>query len=218
MLLTTLRLEESRCIQIGIANELVKSPVKTIRAACRCHVDRRARRPTVLRALVVRHHVELRHRIRRDGDDLVVESLVALAVGVVVHAVEQIVVEHAALAVDVVRALAHQAADRAGRRRRGRLARTGHQRQQIGEVAAHQRQRLGLVAGNRLSALAGLRFHLQSHVAHFDVVALAWPTFSVKSMRARPPTAIEIFVASTGANPCASARMLYVPTRNDGTL
>jgi len=46
----------------------------------------------------------LRHRVRRDGDDLVVEALVAFAVGVVVHAVQQVVVEHAALAVDVVRA------------------------------------------------------------------------------------------------------------------
>jgi len=45
----------------------------------------------------------LRDGVRWGLNDLVVEALVALAVGIVVHAVEQEIVEHAAKAVDVVR-------------------------------------------------------------------------------------------------------------------
>jgi hypothetical protein len=95
-----------------------------------------------------------------DGDDLVVEALVAFTVGVVVHAVQQVVVEHAALTVDVIRALADETADGTGGGGSRRLTGTGDQPEQIREVAADQRQRFGLIVGDVLAALAGLCFEL----------------------------------------------------------
>ena len=102
-------LEEAGRVQVGVADELVQRRVEVVGAAQRGHVDGGAGGAAVLGALVVGDHLELRDGVGRDGDDLVVEALVALAVSVVVDAVEQEVVEHAALAVDVVRARAHQA-------------------------------------------------------------------------------------------------------------
>ena len=115
MLLTSVGLKKPAAFRSVLRRNSYSVRVEAVGAAARSHVDGCAGRPAVLGALVIGHHVELRDGVGRDGDDLVVEALVALAVGVVVHAVEQEVVEHAALAVDVVRALAHQAADRAGR-------------------------------------------------------------------------------------------------------
>ena len=137
-------------------------------AATRSHVDGCAGRPAILGALIIGHYVEVCDGVGRDGDDLVVESLVALAVGVVVHAVEQEVIKHAALPVYVVRSLAHQAADRARRCLCRRLARTGDQGEKVGEVAAYQRQRLCLIARDGLAALAGSCFDLQRDIAHLD--------------------------------------------------
>ncbi len=82
--------------------------MEAVGSALRGDVDGGAGGAAVLGALVVGDDLELRDGVGRDGDDLVVESLVALAVGVVVEAVEQEVVEHAALAVDVVSAGADQ--------------------------------------------------------------------------------------------------------------
>lgn len=49
-----------------------------------------------------------------------------------------------------------------------RLARTGDQREQVGEVAAYQRQRLCLIARDGLAVLAGSCFDLQGDIAHLD--------------------------------------------------
>ena len=65
-------------------------------------------RAAVLGAHVVGDDLELGHRVRRRLHHLVREALVAGAVGVVVDAVEQVVVEGAAQAVDVERALARR--------------------------------------------------------------------------------------------------------------
>src|ERR1019366_1442538 len=98
------RLEEAWCIQRSVAEELVQSRVEFAGTAVRCNVDGRARRAAVLCRLVIRYDLKLRYGVRRNGNQLIVKALVALAVGVIVEAVEQEVVEHAALAVDVVRA------------------------------------------------------------------------------------------------------------------
>ena len=99
--------------------------MEAIGSALRGYVDRGAGGAAVLGAFVVGDDLELGDGVGRDGDDLVVEALVALAIGVVVHAVEQEVVEHAALAVDVVCARADQRADGTGGGGGGGLARTG---------------------------------------------------------------------------------------------
>ena len=139
-------LEEAGGVEVGVADELVDRGVELVGSACGGDVDGGAGGAAVLRALVVGDDLELRDGVGRNGDDLVVEALVALAVGVVVHAVEQEVVEHAALAVDVVGAGAHEAVDGAGGRGRGGLADAGDQAEQVGVVAADERKRGALIS------------------------------------------------------------------------
>jgi hypothetical protein len=184
------RVNVAESIQIGVAIELIQRGVEAFGAAARGHVDGGAGGAPVLRALVVGHHLELRDRVRRRLDNLVVEALVALAVGVVVHAVEQVVVEHAALAVHVVASRAHQAGHGGGGGRSWRLARARHQGQQVGVVAAHQRQRFGLIFRDSLAALAGLGLNCSATSLTSTVVASAWPTFSVRSIFCRTATEI----------------------------
>ena len=85
-----------------------------IGSALRGYVDSGAGRAAKLSALVIGDHLELGHGVGWDGDNLVVEALVALAVSVVVETVEQEIVEHAAFAVDVIGAGANQRADGSG--------------------------------------------------------------------------------------------------------
>ena len=162
------RLEEAGGVEVGVADELVDRGVEVVGAAVRCDVDGGAGGAAILRALVVGYDLELRDGVGRNGDDLVVEALVALAIGVVVQAVEQEVVEHAALAVDVIRSGADQTVDGAGRGGGRRLARSGHQAQQVGVVAGDQRKRLALIIGDGLAAFAGLRLKLQGDIGDFD--------------------------------------------------
>jgi len=75
--------------------------VELVGTALACHVDGGAGRAAVLGALVVGDHLKLSNGVGRGLNDLVVETLIALAVGIVVHAVDHVVVEHAALAVHV---------------------------------------------------------------------------------------------------------------------
>ena len=162
-------LKEAGRVQIGVAEELIERGMEFVAARFRCDVDGRARTAPVLRALVVGDHAELRNRVRRDRDDLIVEALVRLAVGVVVHAVQQEIIEDRTLAVDVVRALADQAVDVAGSGGlRRRLAHAGHQAQQVRVVSIHQRQGFRLVIGDGLIALTRLGFYLQGNVGDFD--------------------------------------------------
>ena len=103
------RLEEGRRVQRGVAEELPGIAVELVGAAAIRDVDGRAGRTAVFRALVVRHDAELADRVGRRLHHLIREPLVARAVGVVVHAVDQEVVERAAQAVDVERAFARRA-------------------------------------------------------------------------------------------------------------
>lgn len=143
------RLKEARSIQIRVPKKFVQRCMELICSAGRRDIYGRARRSSILRAHVVGHYAELRHGVRRNGDDLVVEPLVALALCIVVHTVQQEIIEHAPLPVYVVRSLAHQAADGAGRGSCGRLAHARDQAQQVGVVPAHQRQSLALVTKPR---------------------------------------------------------------------
>ena len=113
----------------------------------------------VLGAHVVGDDLELLHRVRRRLHHLVREALVARAVGVVVDAVDQEVVERRAQAVDVERALAAAGGER-------RHAHARRQQRQRRVLAAVERQRPGLLAGDDLAAIA--RVGLQQHRARAD--------------------------------------------------
>src|SRR5262249_50290507 len=95
-------LEEAGSVEGGVADELVGRSMEPIGTALRCDIDGRSRGSAILGALVVGYHLELCDGVGRDGDNLVVEPLVAFAIGVIVESIQQKVVEHAALAVDVV--------------------------------------------------------------------------------------------------------------------
>jgi len=101
--------DEAGGVQIGVAEELIDGAMKVVAARLQCDVDRCARTPPLFRTLVVDDCAELRNGIWGNGNDLIVEALVGLAVGVVVHAIEQEVVEDRTLSVYVVRALTDQA-------------------------------------------------------------------------------------------------------------
>ena len=96
--------------------------------------------PSVFGAEVVGLDLELLHRVRRQLDHLVGEALVASAVGVVVDAVQDEVVERGLHAVDIERGLA-AAVGQAG------TPHAGRQQRQIGVVASVQRQIDDGVAG-----------------------------------------------------------------------
>ena len=125
--------------------------VELVRAAAVGDVDRRAGGAPVLGALVVGDDAELADRVGRRLHHLVREALVAGAVGVVVDAVDQEVVERAAQAVDVERAFARRAVGALVQRR---LADAGREQRQRRVLAAVQRQLAHLVAGDHLAALA----------------------------------------------------------------
>ena len=83
-----------------------RGAVELVGAAAERGVDDGAAGAAVLGAEVVGLDLELLDRVGRDLHDLVREALVAGAVGVVVDAVEDEVVERAAQAVDVERRVA----------------------------------------------------------------------------------------------------------------
>ena len=117
-----------------VAQELPAAAVERVRAAAIVDVDRRAGGAAVFGAHVVGDDLELADRVGRRLHDLVREALVAGAVGVVVDAVDQEVVERAAQAVDVERPLARRVA---GRQRRAAELDAGRQQRQRRVLARH---------------------------------------------------------------------------------
>src|SRR5580704_10441430 len=111
--------------------------MEAVGSALRGDVDGGAGGAAVLGALVIGHDLPLGNRVGRNGDDLVVEALIGLAVSIVVHAVEEEVIEDAALAIDVIGAGADQAADGAGGSSGGCLATAGNQGEQVGVVTTN---------------------------------------------------------------------------------
>ena len=114
--------EEAGGVELGAAHELPRRAAEGVGAARIGDVDRRAGRASVLGAHVVGDDLELADRVRRRLHHLVREALVAGAVGVVVDAVDQEVVEGRAQAVDVERAFARREAAGVERRQRARPA------------------------------------------------------------------------------------------------
>ena len=106
---TVSRLEVGFGVQLRVAEELPRVAADLVRAAAVGDVDGRPGRAPVLGALVVGDDAELADRVGRRLHHLIGEPLVAGAVGVVVDAIDQEVVEGAAQAVDVERALARRA-------------------------------------------------------------------------------------------------------------
>ena len=107
-------------------------------------------------------------RIGRNGDDLVVESLITLAIGIIVDAVEQKIIKHAPLAIDVIGTGPHQAVDRTGRRGRRRLARTRYKAEKVRVVTSDERESSTLILSDDLASLARFGLNLQSHIADLD--------------------------------------------------
>ena len=140
--------------------ELPRRAVERVRAAAERRVDDRAAGASVLGAEVVGDDLELFDRVRRHLHDLVREALVAGAVGVVVDAVEDEVVERAAHAVHVERRVARRAD------RRGPDA--GRQQREVGVGAAVQRQVDDLLVRDDLAAIARLRFQHAARAGDFD--------------------------------------------------
>jgi len=91
--------------------------------------------------------------------------LIARPVGVVVDAVDEEVVEGAAQAVDVERALARRAACR---QIRGANVDAGRQKSQRGILAPVERQGSRLIAGDDLTALTGIGLQSRSFGGHAD--------------------------------------------------
>ena len=145
------RLEEAGRVHRRVAQELPGAAVERVGAAAVVDVDRRARRAPVFGAHVVGDDLELGDRVRRRLHHLVREALVAGAVGVVVDAVDQEVVERAAQAVDVERAFARRVA---GRQRGAGELDAGRQQRQRRVFAREQRQCADLLAADDLAALA----------------------------------------------------------------
>src|SRR6185437_7698296 len=93
------RREGADRIEYRIAEIVVRFAVELIGTASNTHVDHRTGRTTVFGAVVVGLDTKLRDGIRRWRNSLVGETLVGGAVGVVVDAVQEEVVELTALAV-----------------------------------------------------------------------------------------------------------------------
>ena len=125
--------------------------MKLIAAASVRHVNRCAGCAAVLRAHVIGDDFELGDGVGRRLHHLVRESLVARAVGVVVDAVDQEVVEGAAEAVHVERAFARRAGLIVIERRQPHTRRQERERRVL---AAVERQRARLVARDDLPARA----------------------------------------------------------------
>ena len=167
-LLTGCRFEIGRRIERRVAEELPPAPVQLVRAASVSDVHRRARRPTVLGALVVGDHPELTDRIRRRLHHLIREALIACPVRVVVDAVDQEIIERAAEPVHIERAFPR----RPGRALvQGRLPDAGRQQRERRILAAVQRQPAGLVACDHLTALARIGFDERRRGDHLDFLA-----------------------------------------------
>ena len=148
------RLEETHRVQFRVAHELPRAAMKTVRSAANRRVDHRARRAPVLRAVVIRRHAILRHRVRIQLHDLIRKALVAGAVGVVVHPVQHEIVERAPLPVDVVRSVPA----RDGAVFEHRLADARRQQRQIRIRPPVQREIQNLPRRHHLPAVARIGF------------------------------------------------------------
>jgi hypothetical protein len=142
--------------------------VKRIRTAAVVDVDGRAGGTAVLGAHVVGDDLELADRVRRGLHHLVREALVARAVGVVVDAIDQEVVEHAAEAVDVQGPLPGRVP---GRQRRSAEFHSRRQQRERRILAGEQGQRARLIAGDHLAALAGVGLEQRRRGGDLDLLA-----------------------------------------------
>ena len=157
-------LKKPVALRLVSRDELPRRPAEAVGAAGGRDVDGRAGRPSVLRAHVVGDDFELGHRVGRGLHHLVAEALVARAVGVVVDAVDEEVVERAAQAVDVEAPLARRETARVERRQ----PHAGREQRQARVITAVERKGPHLLAGDHLAALAALGFEAALPRGHLD--------------------------------------------------
>ena len=165
-LLAVGRLEEAGGVEVGAAHEVPGRAAEGVGAAGVGHVDGGAGRAAVLRAHVVGDHLELGHRVGRGLHHLVREALVARAVGVVVDAVDQEVVEGGAQAVDVERAFARREAAGVERRQ----AHAGREQRELRVLAAVERQGARELAADHLAAVARVGLQLRGRGPHLHLL------------------------------------------------
>ena len=156
-------LEEAGGVEVGAAQEVPAGAAEPVGAAGVGHVDGGAGRAAVLGAHVVGDDLELGHRVGRRLHHLVREALVAGAVGVVVDAIDEEVVEGRPQTVHVERALARREA--AGVQRREPHAR--RQQRELRVLAAVQRQGARDFTADHLAAVARIGLQLHGGRAHF---------------------------------------------------
>ena len=142
--------------------------MKLVSAAAIGDVNRRPGRPAVFRTHVVGDDPELRDGVGSGLHHLVRETLVARAVGVVVDAVDEEVVEGAAQAVHVERAFARRARLVVVQGRQTNASREKGQRRVLPSV---QRKRPRLIAGDDLSTRAGIGFDERGSARHLYLLA-----------------------------------------------
>ena len=157
-------LEEPGRVQLGVAVELPCRSAEPVGAALVGRIDRRAGAAPVFGAHVVGDHLELGHGVGRRLHHLVREALVRRAVGVVVDAVEQEIVEGRAQAVDVERPLARRRAAGVERRRPD----AGAQQHQARVLAPVEGQLDDLLGRHDLAALARVGLEARGSAGHFD--------------------------------------------------
>ncbi len=157
------RLEEPDRVERVVAVELPERAAERVGAAAHRRVDDGAAGAAELGAEVVGLHLELLDRVGRHLHELVREALVAGAVGVVVHAVEDEAVDGAAEAVDVEGRVAGLGD--------GRAAHAGAEEREVRIRASVQREVDDLLLADDLSAIARLGLEQFRGAGHDDRLA-----------------------------------------------
>src|SRR5262249_51197751 len=160
------RFEKGHGVQGRVAIVFPQGAVKLIRAAAVGSVDDRAAAPPELGAVSVGLYFEFGDGVGRNLHYLARKALVAGAVGVVVHPVEQEVVSRVAQAVDVERGFAAGGGDAVLRR----FAHSGGEQGEVGVGAPVERQIDDLFTLHHLPAPAGIGFEQLRRVGDDDAL------------------------------------------------
>src|SRR5262249_4504031 len=97
----TRRFEETHSVEDCIAVKLPQIAVKLIGAATVCCIDYSAAATPKFGAIGIGLHLELLHGVGRNLDNLAGKALIAGAVGIIIHAIEQEIVDSITQTIDV---------------------------------------------------------------------------------------------------------------------
>lgn len=168
-LLVLARLKETDGVQLGVAQELPSRAMELVGPAAHRGVDDRPAGAAILGRVIVGDHLELRHRIGRQLHHLVRKALVRSAIRVVVHSVDDEVVQRRSQTVYVKRRVARTAAFAGEGEHAG--AHAGRKQGQIRIGASVQRQVDNFVRADHLAAIARLGFERAHRFGDGDRIA-----------------------------------------------